>query len=390
MSAIGGIICLEGRPLPVHLLPQMSRSMILRGKERRGAYINGGMGVFFNGDWPSEPSQPLTLIRDGHNYTIVLDGSVHGVGDWLGIESAMASESDAELALSCYLAFGADFASHLDGSFALAILDELRGEVILAVDRDGRRPLFYTEEEGSLLFASQIRSLFCGISGSPRIDTGRLRAHLLSPCGTYGGSDLYRDIFALPAGHCGIYSRFGLHTFSYGGEADRNTREECGGEILSPAFLFPHGDELRQLLTDLLFAFDYPQFDGLMPSFLALLRRVAVDKRAPSSLRVFDAALCMDLGYAYERGDRLGALAGISVFSEAPLRISAREREWKRAERALMALFLSEDCSFLVRLLGDRWQDAVRSEKNTAKRVRMWGLLYQVLLWEKNYPLLFL
>ncbi len=389
MSAIGGIVCLERRPLSPQLLPQMSRSMILRGKEHRSAYINGNRGVFWNGSLPSEALQPLTLIRDGHPYTVVLDGSLHGIGDWLGVESAMAAESDAELALSCYLAFGADFASHLDGAFALAILDELRGEVILAVDREGRRPLFYTEEDGQFLFASQIRTLFCGISGTPRIDTGRLRAHLLSPCGTYGGGDLYRDIFSLPAGHCGIYSRLGFHIFPYGCEGDR-PEKDFRGEILSPPFLFPAGDALRQMLTDLLFAFDYPQFDCFMPSFLSLLRRMSADKKSPPMLRVADAALCMDLGYAYERGDRLGALAGISVSLEAPACISVRQRELKRAERALTALFLSEDTSFFIRLLGENWQESIRSEKNHAKRIRMWGLFYQTLLWEKNYPLLFL
>ncbi len=68
--------------------------------------------------------------------------------------------SDAEVIAHAYDQWGLDFPSHFNGDFAIAIWDGRRRRLILARDRLGIKPLFYTRAGTSLLFASEVKSLF--------------------------------------------------------------------------------------------------------------------------------------------------------------------------------------------------------------------------------------
>lgn len=70
------------------------------------------------------------------------------------------TESDSEVIVYGYLAWGEDFVSHLRGMFAIALWDKEKDQLIIARDRLGIKPLYYTEFEGRLIFASEIKALF--------------------------------------------------------------------------------------------------------------------------------------------------------------------------------------------------------------------------------------
>jgi asparagine synthase (glutamine-hydrolysing) len=65
----------------------------------------------------------------------------------------------AETLARLWRSHGADACAALAGSFAFAILDERRGEALLAVDRSASRPLFYQQVGRSLLFATSAEAL---------------------------------------------------------------------------------------------------------------------------------------------------------------------------------------------------------------------------------------
>ena len=67
------------------------------------------------------------------------------------------SKTDAEAVLALYNKFGARFAERIDGDFACAISDG--GQLILARDWAGIKPLYYGHSEGKLCFASEAKSL---------------------------------------------------------------------------------------------------------------------------------------------------------------------------------------------------------------------------------------
>jgi asparagine synthase (glutamine-hydrolysing) len=69
------------------------------------------------------------------------------------------SHSDVETILPLYLDRGVDAVAELDGMFGLAIWDERTRTLLLARDRAGEKPLFYTRVRGEVLFASELQCL---------------------------------------------------------------------------------------------------------------------------------------------------------------------------------------------------------------------------------------
>jgi asparagine synthase (glutamine-hydrolysing) len=67
--------------------------------------------------------------------------------------------SDTETILAAYLRWGTEAWAKLEGMFAVAIWDQLEKELVLARDPIGIKPLFLTEQNGGLAFASEITAL---------------------------------------------------------------------------------------------------------------------------------------------------------------------------------------------------------------------------------------
>lgn len=71
----------------------------------------------------------------------------------------LATKSDSEIALHLYEESGTDCLQDLRGEFAFAIWDEVQQRLFAARDRFGIKPLFYTVQDGTLYFASEIKAL---------------------------------------------------------------------------------------------------------------------------------------------------------------------------------------------------------------------------------------
>jgi asparagine synthase (glutamine-hydrolysing) len=75
-----------------------------------------------------------------------------------GIEPDGAS--DAHVIPGAYALYGEDFVHELDGMFAIALYDAAKQQLILARDRLGKKPLFYSEtRDGGIVFASELAAL---------------------------------------------------------------------------------------------------------------------------------------------------------------------------------------------------------------------------------------
>jgi asparagine synthase (glutamine-hydrolysing) len=70
-----------------------------------------------------------------------------------------ATDSDTEVIVHLYEELGSQFVERLNGMFAIALWDAGRNELLLARDRFGKKPLYYAEVDGSLLFGSELKSL---------------------------------------------------------------------------------------------------------------------------------------------------------------------------------------------------------------------------------------
>src|SRR5438477_11114325 len=70
-----------------------------------------------------------------------------------------STQSDTEVVLRAYLAWGDDFVDRLNGMFAFAIWDTRRQELLLVRDRLGIKPLYIYERDGEIVFASELKPI---------------------------------------------------------------------------------------------------------------------------------------------------------------------------------------------------------------------------------------
>ena len=70
-----------------------------------------------------------------------------------------ATESDTEVIVHAYEEYGVHCVEHLRGMFAFAIWDSEKEKLFLARDRFGKKPLFLSENNGNLFFASEIKAI---------------------------------------------------------------------------------------------------------------------------------------------------------------------------------------------------------------------------------------
>ncbi len=101
------------------------------------------------------------------------------------------------MALDLYERLGDDFASQLNGAFIIAIWDKTRDRLLIANDRLGLYPLFYTCRSGRLIFAPEMKGILCDEAFPRELDLTALAQyirfqHLL------GGRTFFEDIELLP------------------------------------------------------------------------------------------------------------------------------------------------------------------------------------------------
>lgn len=110
------------------------------------------------------------------------------------------TNSDTEVLLHSLAYWGHDALLRLNGQFGFVFYDKWEGQLILGRDRFGERPLFYTEQDGTLYFASEIKGLFA----FPRVprelaaDKVRRAMRYWSPV---PGETCFTGIDAIPPGH---------------------------------------------------------------------------------------------------------------------------------------------------------------------------------------------
>jgi len=148
------------------------------------------------------------------------------------------SRTDSETILHLYEERGLDFVHHLEGDYSIAIWDEERAQLVLVRDRIGVKPLYFYQQDGRFIFASEIKAILQHPAVTPEVDEESLY-HYLTFLTTPAPQTLFRDIQKLPAGHMLIVSRNGTVTIKQYWDAlpperidTRRSDEEHKEEIL--------------------------------------------------------------------------------------------------------------------------------------------------------------
>jgi len=147
--------------------------------------------------------QPMTN-EDG-SLRITYNGEIYNHADYRESLEARGhvyqTRCDTETILHLYEEYGSACVDYLRGMFAFAIWDERKQELFIARDRLGVKPLYYVHtEDGSLYFASEIKSLLAARAVSPEINYSVLPDYLANHSPS-GEETLFRGVKRLLPGH---------------------------------------------------------------------------------------------------------------------------------------------------------------------------------------------
>src|SRR5256886_2187061 len=143
------------------------------------------------------------------------------------------TNSDTETIIHAYEEYGVDCIAHLHGMFGLAIWDVTRRRLLLARDRVGKKPLYYTCVDGNLIFASEIKSLLCHPQVKRRADVQAL-ADFLSVRYVPGPATLFANISKVLPGHLilcenGEFKEHCYWDFTFGKTEDHSVEDYIHG-----------------------------------------------------------------------------------------------------------------------------------------------------------------
>ena len=219
MCAIAGILGLPtGEGVAANMLATMNR----RGPDGRGVYKNREICLLHTRlaiiD-PESGAQPMTLEWNAERYVLVYNGELYNTEELRRELRALGHDfvghSDTEVVLHAYAQWGEDCVHALNGIFALAAYEEVRGRLFLARDRIGVKPLFYKIHDDGLLFASEIKTILAYPTVKAELDReGALQLMLLGP-GRMPGSGVFRGIQELEPGCCAHYENGSLKVRRY-------------------------------------------------------------------------------------------------------------------------------------------------------------------------------
>lgn len=105
----------------------------------------------------------MKKIHDGVNYVITYNGELYNTEELrkelLKRGHSFTTHSDTEVLLTAYIEWKEKCVDFLNGIFAFGVWDEQTQSLFLCRDRLGVKPLYYTEQQGGVLFASEVKAL---------------------------------------------------------------------------------------------------------------------------------------------------------------------------------------------------------------------------------------
>jgi asparagine synthase (glutamine-hydrolysing) len=130
-------------------------------------------------DLSTAADQPLT--KDG--LTLVYNGELYNFQTLRAQLTArgarFVTRSDTEVVLEAWRAWGPDALPRFRGMFAFALFDQRSGELVLARDPLGIKPLYYRPRGRGVVFASELKAFTAAIGSELRVEPGALVASML-------------------------------------------------------------------------------------------------------------------------------------------------------------------------------------------------------------------
>ena len=207
MCGICGIVLADsGAEVSPDVIERMSDSIVHRGPDDSGQYVNGRVGLGFRRLSIIDLTgghQPMT--NEDERIWIVYNGEIYNHAEHRAPLEARGhvfrTRCDTEAIVHLYEEHGKRAPRELRGMFGFAIWDEKRQSLLLARDRSGIKPVFYAAgRNGDLVFGSEIKAILA--SGMIAAELDELAVSEYFALGTIAGDrTMFRGIRKLLPGH---------------------------------------------------------------------------------------------------------------------------------------------------------------------------------------------
>lgn len=165
MCGICGSIKTVNEPVDTRAIEAMKQVITPRGPDSEGSLQTGHIGFGHRRlkiiDLSDAAQQPMSDAKLG--LSIVYNGAIYNYPElrkqFVQEGYEFFSTGDTEVILKAYHKWGKDCVKHLNGMFAFAIYEHDTGRVMLARDRLGIKPLYYTQVGNEFRFASSLPAL---------------------------------------------------------------------------------------------------------------------------------------------------------------------------------------------------------------------------------------
>lgn len=205
MCGIAGIMGPGNKPGSAAEIHSMCSVMVHRGPDDEGIHTGPGIGLGMRrlSIIDLEGGRQPMRNEDGTVF-VVANGEIYNFKALrLDLERRghrFASGSDTEVIVHLYEEYGPDCVEHLRGMFGLAIWDARRRQLVLARDRLGIKPLYYTQTPTRLAFASELKCLL-QLGDVPRELNLASVDHLFAALSTPAGDSILTGVRKLEPGH---------------------------------------------------------------------------------------------------------------------------------------------------------------------------------------------
>jgi len=183
MCGICGELRFDGKAPDMGAIGRMSDQLARRGPDHAGTYSDGPLAFGHRRlsiiDLSSHAHQPM--VDATLQLSLVFNGTIYNYRELRLELQALGyrffSEGDSEVILKAYHAWGEQCVTRFKGMFAFGIWDQRSGQLFLARDRFGIKPLYLTQDCHRLRFASSLPALLAAGGVDTRLDPVALHHH---------------------------------------------------------------------------------------------------------------------------------------------------------------------------------------------------------------------
>ena len=206
MCGVAGLIHLNGGQVSQLMLKRMTDSIAHRGPDGEGYWFEENVGIGHRRlaiiDLSSDANQPM--ISNSKRYVLSYNGEIYNYREIRAeLETKnirFRSNSDTEVVVEALAFWGSDALIKFNGMFALALWDREEKSLLLARDRYGIKPIYYSTQNGIFAFGSEQRAILQTLGFEKHINLQALFEYFTFQ-NIFTNQTLIKDINILPAGY---------------------------------------------------------------------------------------------------------------------------------------------------------------------------------------------